>query len=146
MKKSLRKFLKENYEEIEELGDLEILESEDIPEKKGVYIIVSTGTNFIYCKGDSRVIYIGKSDNINKRIRSHQKHLLTIKEMKEREKLEYWYYPKYHYMDRHGARVYYISAKGRKDAHNLERDIMEMFYDTHLSLPVGNAAFSFGKN
>ena len=146
MRRSLRKFMKETYEELEELGDLEMLEPEDIPEKKGVYIIVSTKTNFTYSKGDSKVIYIGKSDNINKRLRSHKKHLLNIKGMKEGEKREYWYYPKYHYMDRHGARVYFVSAKGNKNPHNLERDIIEMFYDTHLSLPVGNGAFSFGKN
>ena len=44
----------------------------DIPSKGGVYIFVSKEQKFIYPKGESRVIYIGESSNLRRRLYEHK--------------------------------------------------------------------------
>ena len=43
-----------------------------IPAKDGVYIIASPQTKFVYPKGMSKVIYIGKANSIRRRLKEHQ--------------------------------------------------------------------------
>ena len=121
-------------------------EVEDTIKRKGVYVILSEKQNFIHPKGESRVIYIGKSDNLNHRLSRHKKYLLEALGLNDKEIKESWWEPKYLYMRQFGAKVYYIPALKNKNAHNLEMDIMEEFYNRYFSLPVGNGAFSFGKS
>ncbi len=138
-------FLEKNDYTVTKLGSLETLEINDIPIKKGVYIFCSTSTKFIYPNSTSNVIYIGKADNLQTRLKRHQFHLVNIKSYAEKEKHSYWTKSLYNYLDKHGDNVYFISAEKNKNAHNLEGDIFEVFFKKYLSIPVGNGAYSSGK-
>ena len=113
--------------------------------KKGVYIILSEKQEFIYPKGESKVIYIGKSNNLNLRLNSHKRNLIEVKGKSTSEIRSEWWQSRYLYMREFGAKVYYITATGNTDPINLEMRTMEQFYEKYFSLPVGNGAFSFGK-
>lgn len=50
----------------------------------GVYIIVSAdNTKFVYPKGSSPVIYIGKADNLRRRLNEHLNSLENVREYEE---------------------------------------------------------------
>lgn len=55
----------------EEILDLKEDDLFVLPSKAGVYIIVSFKTKFIYPTGQSKVIYIGKTDSIRRRSKEH---------------------------------------------------------------------------
>jgi hypothetical protein len=58
------------------LNDSEI---ESVTTGAGVYIIVSEDkTKFVYPKGISPVIYIGKADNLRRRLKEHLSHLNDV--------------------------------------------------------------------
>lgn len=138
--------LKKNCERgIIELGNLDCLNLEDIPQKKGVYIFCSYSTKFIYPNSTSNVIYIGKADNLKIRLKRHQFHLSNIKAYREKEKHTYWTKSLYNYLDKHGDVVFFIPAKTSQNAHDLEGIIFAEFFQKYLSIPVGNGAFSLGR-
>ena len=113
----------------------------------GVYIIVSSkGTKFIYPKGTSPVIYIGKAENLRRRLREHFRNLTDLKDHEE-EYLASWSQtqPRYNYMRYHGAHVFLFHCKKTQDAKNLESFIIGKFYEKFRSIPVGNGARSFTK-
>jgi len=129
--------------------DLSENEINDISNGPGVYIIVATQrTKFVYPKGNSPVIYIGKADNLRRRLREHLRNLSQCvdNEIYDLSKhiqhcSRYWYF---HYF---GAHVYtYNCLKNTQDAKNLESEIIWRFYEKYRSLPVGNGARSFGKD
>ena len=60
-----------------QIDNLEDDDLTDLPSKPGVYIIVSFKTKFIYPIGQSKVIYIGKTDNIQRRLKEHQRNLIN---------------------------------------------------------------------
>lgn len=129
--------LKDFYKNNEDFSD-EITKTKS----KGVYVILSSKKNFVYPNGNSRVIYIGKSNNAYKRLGSHRRNLEQI----DFDKIEeYWADNKYLYMKKFGAKVYYISATGNWDAHNFESKVLSDFYDKYHAIPVGNGALSYGK-
>ena len=69
-----------------QIDNLEDDDLTDLPSKPGVYIIVSFKTKFIYPIGQSKVIYIGKTDNIQRRLKEHQRNLINARKDIEAEK------------------------------------------------------------
>ena len=112
----------------------------DIPTAGGVYIIVSPQTRFVYPKGNSRIIYIGKANSMRRRLKEHQASLLNA--MADRHD-ELWRFDRYNYMKYHGARVYYYLCKGHQESKDLESKMIRRFYDRYGAMPVGNGARSF---
>lgn len=128
------------------LSDVNI---QNVTTSPGVYIIVAADrTKFVYPKGKSSVIYIGKATNLRRRLREHLGNLNSCVD-NEADDLynhiqqcsRYWYF---HYC---GAYVYTFNClKSTQDAKNLESEIIWRFYEKYRSLPVGNGARSFGKD
>lgn len=120
----------------------------DLTTGPGVYIIVSAdNTKFVYPKGTSPVIYIGKADNLRRRLREHLKNLRLVIDSEETDMRNH-YQPcsRYQYMKYYGAYVYtFHCLKSTQDAKNLESQILWKFYERYRSLPVGNGARSFEK-
>lgn len=111
----------------------------------GVYIIVSDYTRYIYPNGESKVIYIGKADDLHQRLTTHYRNLKkVIKE--ERSILQRHEIPpmRYLYMKYHGAKVFTFYCLKSQNAKDLESYIMLRFFEKYRSLPVGNGARSFG--
>ena len=125
------------------VSDLLDADLRDIPPQEGVYIITSDTTKFIYPKGTSRVIYIGKADSIRRRLKEHQHHLRLAYDTPEME--DDWRFDRYNYMKYHGAQVVYYLSLGNQESKNLESDILLRFYDKFGAMPVGNGARSFHK-
>lgn len=128
--------------EIDLLQENSLEDIEDIP---GVYIIASSdGTRFIYPKGMNAVIYIGKSENLVRRLRTHLYHLKEVmyhdeKLLQERIQVN----QRYQYMNTFGAKVFIYYCRGSQDPKWLESYIMHRFYEKYRALPVGNGARSF---
>lgn len=118
---------------------------EGIKDVPGVYIIASSdGTRFIYPKGRNAVIYIGKSENIVQRLRTHLCNLREVMYhdedlLKDRIQVN----QRYQYMKTFGARVYIYYCRRAQDPKWLESYIMHRFYEKYRALPVGNGARSF---
>ncbi len=114
-----------------------------IPEEKGSYIIVSNSQKFILPKGESKVIYIGKSDNLRSRLTTHRKHALSLDNLSKPERAKYILYARYQYMASFGAQVFWYIRRGRQTALGLEKYLLDCFYERYLALPVANAANSY---
>lgn len=125
------------------IEDLKDTDTADIPTFSGAYIIVSTDQRFIYPNGKSKVIYIGKADNMRNRLQTHKKHLEYLLTYKKSERTKFWWYSRYHYFAKFGCKVFCFQVKGTQSSKNLENLLLEDFYDTYHSLPVGNGAISF---
>ena len=136
-------------------GCCRISEDEDIPAdlrgKVGVYIIETADrTVFEYPKGKSRVLYIGKSDDLMQRLREHRNVYLKLVKGKgvlyDTDGNEDWASSRYQYMYHHGGGiVYYYTRRGPKDAKEFEAEIMWAFYGKHRATPVGNGARSYSQ-
>lgn len=123
--------------EIRNLADEDLT---DVSTASGVYIIVSPQTRFVYPKGESRIIYIGKANSMRRRLKEHQANLRNA--MADRDD-ERWRFDRYNYMKYHGAKVYYYLCKGHQETKNLESKMIRLFYDRYGAMPVGNGARSF---
>lgn len=110
----------------------------EVMEKRGVYVILSDETEFIYPKKSSRVIYIGKATHFYQRICQHHKRLTRNLNDSDRTLKYLWDNDKYMYMRNHGANVYFIPVRTSKSEHKLESDIMFEFYQKYQGTPVGN--------
>ena len=128
--------------EIDLLEDNPFESIEDIP---GVYIITSSDrTRFVYPKGTNAVIYIGKSENLAQRLRTHLCHLREVMYNDEdllRKRIQV--NQRYQYMNAFGAKVFIYYCRRSQDAKWLESYIMHRFYEKYRALPVGNGARSF---
>jgi len=146
MKRDISPFLKD-YREPDGMID-DILEWDSIktiPNRPGVYIIVSPSQRFIYPNGESCVIYIGMSVSLASRLQQYHRRINEIKQLKKTDRNKDWYYGRYQYINTFGGKIYYFTTRGTQDEKNLEEKILAKFYDRFLSLPVGNGAFSFGR-
>lgn len=130
----------QGYGEVGDLREDSPVGLAEIPRQSGVYIIASDKQRFVYPYHTSRIIYIGETDNLYRRIHEHRQNLLNLN-------LDFannvWCNDRYHYMDRFGARIYYYKCLQRQEAKILESRIMEAFYEYYLATPVGNGARSF---
>lgn len=59
------------------LDDFDFLK-EDIPNEPGAYILLSFKSRFIYPEGTSKVIYIGMSKKLKKRLTGHYNALVEV--------------------------------------------------------------------
>lgn len=121
----------------------------DIKGFAGVYIIEATEKiKFSYPVGSSRVIYIGKADELHSRLSQHRQRLNLLKKTKGEwgmKSNEPWVSSKYQYMYYYGARVYYFKCRRKQEAKEEESRIMWAFYRKYRALPVGNGAKSYSK-
>lgn len=124
---------------------LELENLNEIKEVKGVYIIAAQQQSFIYPNGNSKVFYIGKSNNLRRRMKQHKAQALAISETAKKDRGAYWYYPKHQYLSAFGGQVFFFSTRGTQDEQNLESALFASFYDRYHSFPVSNGAMSFEK-
>ena len=112
-----------------------------IQHKSGIYIIMSPTQKFVYPRGTSSIIYIGKSNDLHRRLKEHIKYYnIAVAHWKDHSR---WIYSRYNYIYAYGGRVYYLLTQGRETNKALESKALEGFYDKFGALPVGNGAFSF---
>jgi len=118
--------------------NIETLALEHIPEKAGVYVMLSTRTEYTYPwseskgRGTSRVYYIGQSENLRKRIGRHQTNLEGTISHHEPGTV---YWSKYEYGVHHGCNVVWVISKTPKDT---ERKLLEDFALYYGAKPVAN--------
>lgn len=113
---------------------------ENMPDKKGIYFIASRKHRFVYPNGNSPIIYIGKADNLRKRLMGHSREARNAKETRKTQ----WVYSRYNYiMMDGGADVYFLTTITNENPKGLESRALEDFYNKYWALPVGNGAFSY---
>lgn len=122
-------------------------EIQDVSSGPGVYVIVAADrTKFIYPKGKSSVMYIGKATNLRRRLREHLRDMnICLANESEDLKAHIQHNSRSWYFHSFGAYVYTFNClRSTQDAKNLESEIIWRFYEKYRSLPVGNGARSFG--
>lgn len=132
-------------------SELNLTEAEinNVSTGPGVYVIVATKrTKFVYPKGTSPVIYIGKADNLRRRLREHLRNFNhCVKNEEDDLSKHIQHCSRYWYIRYFGTYVYTFNClKNTQDAKNLESELFWHFYEKYRSLPVGNGARSFGKD
>jgi excinuclease UvrABC nuclease subunit len=110
----------------------------DVPAKPGVYLMLSDDVEYIYpwsnsC-GKSRVYYIGRSNNLRERVKTHKKLCL---EAADRPKYDY-YYPRYEYAVYHGCNICWRTCKSTEEAKGTEADLLISFAKYYGAKPVAN--------
>lgn len=107
---------------------------DELPRTEGVYIIgTGDGTMLVYPWGTSPVFYIGRSDQLRRRLRSHRKHTCSaIADHDDR------WWPRYQYGASFGAHVAYYE---RKDSKAFEAEIVTDFFYAFGSIPAANSAW-----
>lgn len=116
--------------------DLECTSEYAIPETAGVYILLSENTEYIYPKDISRIYYIGESDNRRRRL-SEDRRKSFIK-VRDNPKYDYYFKAELEYAAAHGCKVCWIECINKKDAENLEKELLEDFAAHYLAIPVAN--------
>ena len=114
-----------------------------IPIARGAYIVVSDSQEFVYPKGKSRIIYIGKSKDLRKRLITHRRHTLELLNGTKPKRAEFIRFARYQYMASYGAQVYWYTTRGTQDEADLEKYMLDRFYDRYLALPIANGANSY---
>lgn len=119
-------------------------------DKKGCYVISSTNRVFEYAKGKSPVLYIGKSDQLYRRLHDEHyiKHLKVLLENPDyglNTNKIIQMSDKYQYMLYCGAIVDVFYCKGTQSAKEFESLIIGSFYNKYRCMPVGNGARSFSQ-
>lgn len=133
---ALLKFLEDLETETSPLQDLWRFDEHDVPEKPGVYILVSDGTvHFPYPGGNSPIFYIGQSVSLFGRLKIHRNYSNQAKH--DRQEPLYW--PRYEYAARFGARYCYITRQCIKPK-ALEDLVLARFAKKYFSFPVANGA------
>lgn len=117
------------------LSDIE--DKTELKKIRGAYIMLSDEQEFVYPNGNSKICYIGKSENLYSRLNSHRKNTLGVKEYLEKDLKNYFSYDRYCYMYKFGANVYVIE-KEDEFPENLEYYLLDAFYCSYYAFPVGN--------
>ncbi|MBD5316471.1 MAG: hypothetical protein HDS11_02210 [Bacteroides sp.] len=117
----------------------------NIPNTSGVYIIVATnGTSFQYPNGTSPVMYIGMSEHLFDRIKSHADSTrLVNSQLNSFRCMNCQCHQRYHYFRTFGAKVFIFTRRGLQPPKSQEAIFLGKFYEKFLSLPVSNGARSF---
>lgn len=123
-----------------EIPDFDKVDLSAIEERPGAYIIVSQGQYFPYPDGESKIMYIGESDNLKQRLSRHYKNYTNVCEFYQPPQ---YYTSKYNYMRAFGAKVYCFYTSGTQTSKNLESILMAAFAKRYGAIPVGNGARSF---
>ena len=115
--------------------NIETLDKEDVPDKPGVYVMLSDHTEYVYpwnnTKGNSQVFYIGQAESLRKRLMIHKKY---CKEAISKPAYEY-YWPRYEYAAYHGCNVAWVTCENPKEA---EKDMLVDFAKYYGAKPVAN--------
>lgn len=116
--------------------------------ESGIYIISATdGTKYTYPNGKtSPIIYIGKSDNLIRRLRDEHyykglKRLLDDPDYGIAENFQIS--PLYQYMYYNGSHIDVFKCRGNQSSKNLESLFLNQFYQKYRALPVANGARSY---
>ena len=119
--------------------------NEKIDDTPGVYIIEATdGEKFTCPIGSSSIIYIGKSEKLKTRLRTHYRNLKQLyldKDCDLKDK-NLWISSRYQFMRYHGARVYVYKCLKSQDSKDLEAQLLWSCYTKYRCLPIVNAAKS----
>lgn len=120
---------------------------DDVDDVPGVYIIASSDkTQFVYPKGKNSVIYIGKSEHLVQRLKTHKRHLEFVMFNDENLlRIRLQMFQRYQYMWSFGAKVFIYYCRKNQDAKGMESYILQRFYEKYRALPVGNGARSFSE-
>ncbi|MFH0846672.1 MAG: hypothetical protein V1894_01250 [Chloroflexota bacterium] len=115
--------------------NIERLQEEHIPEKPGVYIMLSDHTEYVYPwsdkNGSSGVYYIGRSNNLRTRLKTHKRY--CSQRISDRDRSYYW--PFYEYAAHHGCNVVWIISMNHKDT---EKELLVAFANYYGAKPVAN--------
>ena len=132
------RFTTDWFDYLDDLLEKDIL---SIPERDGAYILGATdGTMFTYPWGSSPVFYIGKADNLRKRLADHRKYIKGAQT--DHEKINWW--PRYQYGAAFGAAVAFYLCQKNKDPNDLEAELINDFYYQYGSIPTANGAWPKG--
>lgn len=120
------------------LCDFWHLESHDLPDSAGVYLLLAQRSiGFQYPLGYSPIFYIGQSKKLRNRLLMHLK---FSKEAKEHRKLDL-YWPRYEYAAHFGGRYCFILTRGNPK--KLEETILAKFAQKYRSFPITNGTGSW---
>lgn len=138
MLENYKKYGKFSGYKITYYGKLSEIEAKtELKKVGGAYIILSDEQEFIYPNGNSKICYIGKSNNLYRRLNSHRKNTAGVKEYLKKDLKHYFSYDKYCYMHKFGANVYIVEKKD-EFPENLEYYLLDAFYCSYYAFPVGN--------
>ena len=114
----------------------------EVPGEEGAYIFgTSDGTTFAYPWGASPIFYIGRADNLRRRLRGHRKVFLDAI---EDHQVRPWR-PRYQYGAAFGVHCAYFPLWDGVDDHfEAEAKLIALFYWAFGSIPVGNGAWPSG--
>ena len=111
-------------------------EDDPAPSVGGAYVLgASDHTMLTYPWGSSPIFYIGKSNDLNMRLRSHRNHILGAREDHD----EVYWWPRYQYGAAFGADCAYYSRNGPQNVQNIEAELIKRFYDAFGSIPAANS-------
>ncbi len=111
-----------------------------VPTSGGVYFLLANlRTRFRYPVGSSSVYYIGKADNIRRRLLNHLSGARDCEEAwRKRHDDRTRYYPKYQYAAAYADSYAWIPAWQGMTPRSLESWVIGDFIATHHAPPVGN--------
>ena len=116
------------------LGD----EIDSIPSSGGAYVLgTSDGTMLTYPWGSSPIYYIGKADNLIRRLSEHKKYFCGATDDHD----ECYWLPRYQYGAAFGADCAYYSRKGPQKVQNIEARLITSFYEVFGSIPTANGSW-----
>jgi excinuclease UvrABC nuclease subunit len=121
--------------------DLESIGELSIPERPGVYILLSEKTQYIYPRGDSRVFYIGCGRKLRQRIWEHRKYYLQARDDPQFP----YYWPRYEYAAAHVCKVCWIACRNEQLARDLESKLLISFANYYGAKPVTNGQGAWPK-
>ena len=114
--------------------NLKTINEQAIPEKPGVYIILSDNTKFQYPKRKSRVYYIGQSTNLRQWVLIRRKWCLAAK---DKPPGETWY-KLYEYAGRHGCKICWVLCRKEESPKDLEYRLLRQFQKYSGASPQAN--------
>jgi hypothetical protein len=120
------------------LVNIEVLDLERVPEKPGVYVMLSTRTEYPYpwseykSRGKSQVYYIGQTKNLRKRLTLHKS---ACKDVINQPDTNLGYWPRYEYAAYHGCNVVWLVSRTPKEK---ETELLQEFHDYYGAKPVAN--------
>ncbi|MBL4682733.1 MAG: hypothetical protein JKY88_18710 [Pseudomonadales bacterium] len=106
--------------------------------KPGCYVLGSSdGTNFIYPWGSSPIFYIGLSETLRGRLKSHGKWIRRATE----EHHKFHFAPLHQYGASFGADAAIYKKRTNQSLSKLESSLITEFYNIYGSIPVANRAW-----
>ena len=119
-------------------GLLDLLEDgiDSVPDTGGAYVLgTSDGTMLKYPWGSSPIFYIGKANNLQRRLNEHRNHIVDA--IDDHDVIYWW--PRYQYGAAFGANCAYYSRHGPQEPQNLEARLVMSFYESFGSIPAANS-------